>query len=254
MRLCRSAAGDRHGLDEEPQGSRRMAEMKTVSTDHLDRIVQFIRAKGGGEVSLSDVVALAEVTVDSLSTFFRSIDMAVYRELADIASFITNMKEEVGRLQPNDLKHTRIPAAGMELDAIVKATEKATDTIMGAAEEVMAADADDPAYKAMVDERMLLIFEACSFQDITGQRVAKVIETLKHIEARVSRFAEAINAADAEGFTTEDERRREERKIRNILHGPQLAGEGVMQAEVDALFDRPAAAGSRQDDVDILFR
>jgi chemotaxis protein CheZ len=229
--------------------------MKKVSTDHLDRIVQFVRQKGNGEVSLSDVVGLAEVTVESLSSFFRSIDMAVYRELSDIAAFITNMKSEVGRLQPNDLKHSRIPAAGMELDAIVKATEKATDTIMGAAEELMAADASDPAaYKAMVDERMLLIFEACSFQDITGQRVAKVIETLKHIEARVSRFAEAINAADAEGYLTEEEKRREERKLKNILHGPQLSGEGVDQNDVDALFDKPAKKASKQDDIDALFK
>ncbi|MDP3547092.1 MAG: protein phosphatase CheZ, partial [Phreatobacter sp.] len=152
-------------------------------------------------------------------------------------------------------KHSRIPAAGMELDAIVKATEKATDTIMGAAEELMAADASDPAaYKAMVDERMLLIFEACSFQDITGQRVAKVIETLKHIEARVSRFAEAINAADAEGYLTEEEKRREERKLKNILHGPQLSGEGVDQNDVDALFDKPGKKASRQDDIDAMFK
>ncbi len=229
--------------------------MKKVSTDHLDRIVQFIRTKGNGDVSLGDVVALAEVTVESLSSFFRSIDMAVYRELSDIASFITNMKVEVGRLQPNDLKHSRIPAAGMELDAIVKATEKATDTIMGAAEELMAADASDPvAYKAMVDERMMLIFEACSFQDITGQRVAKVIETLKHIESRVTRFADAISAADADGYLSEEERRREERKLKNILHGPQLDGEGVDQSDVDALFAKPAKKGSNQDDVDALFK
>ncbi len=91
----------------------------------------------------------------------------------------------------------------------------------------------------MVDERMMLIFEACSFQDITGQRVAKVIDTLKHIEMRVTRFADAINAADADGYLSEDERRREERKIKNILHGPQLDGEGVDQNDVDALFAKP---------------
>lgn len=229
--------------------------MKSVSTDHLDRIVDFVRAKREREVSLADVVGLAEVTVESLSAFFRAIDNSVYRELSEIAAFITNMKAEIGRLQPNDLKESRIPAAGQELDAIVKATEKATDTIMGAAEEVMAGDPSDPAaYKAMVDERMLLIFEACSFQDITGQRVAKVIETLKHIEARVSRFAEAIKAADAEGYMTEEERRRAEHKARNILHGPSLAGEGVAQDDVDALFGQPAADTSAQDDVDALFR
>lgn len=234
--------------------------MKSVSTAHLDRIVDYVRTKRERDVSLADVVGLAEVTVESLSSFFRAIDNSVYRELAEIAAFITTMKAEIGRLQPNDLKQSRIPAAGMELDAIVKATEKATDTIMGAAEEVMAGDAADPGYKAMVDERMMLIFEACSFQDITGQRVAKVVETLKHIEARVSRFADAINAADAEGYMTEEERQREERKVKNILHGPQLSGEGVGQADVDALFDKPIAkpAGaqpaSAQDEVDALFR
>lgn len=227
--------------------------MKSVSTDHLDRIVDFVKTKREGDVSLADVVNLAEVTVESLSTFFRAIDNSVYRELSDIASFITNMKEEIGRLQPNDLKKKRIPAAGQELDAIVKATEKATDTIMGAAEEVMAGDAADPGYKAMVDERMMLIFEACSFQDITGQRVAKVIETLKHIESRVSRFAAAIQSADAEGYMNEEERRREERKRQNILHGPQLDGDGVDQSDVDALFDRNDKA-SPQDDVDALFK
>lgn len=229
--------------------------MKSVSTDHLDRIVEFVRTKRERDVSLADVVGLAEVTVESLSTFFRAIDNSVYRELSDIASFITNMKAEIGRLQPNDLKQSRIPAAGQELDAIVKATEKATDTIMGAAEEVMAGDPSDPtAYKTMVDDRMMLIFEACSFQDITGQRVAKVIETLKHIESRVSRFAEAINAADADGYMSEEERRREERKVKNILHGPQLDGEGVDQDDVDALFAKPAKPKAAQDDIDALFK
>lgn len=229
--------------------------MKSVSTEHLDRIVEFVRAKRERDVSLADVVGLAEVTVESLSSFFRSIDMSVYRELSDIAAFITNMKAEIGRLQPNDLKQSRIPAAGLELDAIVKATEKATDTIMSAAEEVMAADISDPAaYKTIVDDRMMLIFEACSFQDITGQRVAKVVETLKHIEARVSRFAEAINAADAEGYMTDAERQREERKLQNILHGPQLDGEGVGQGDVDALFDKPLPAATNQDTIDALFK
>jgi chemotaxis protein CheZ len=227
--------------------------MKSVSTEPLDRIIEFVRAKRERDVSLADVVSLAGLTVESLSTFFRSIDMSVYRELSEIAAFITNMKQEIGRLQPNDLKESRIPAAGQELDAIVKATERATDAIMSAAEDVMALEPTDPAaYKAQVDARMMEIFEACSFQDITGQRVAKVVETLKHIESRVSRFAEAINAADADGYMSDDERQREERKIKNILHGPQLDGEGVDQSGVDALFGtKPASA---QESIDALFK
>ncbi|CUU43136.1 protein phosphatase CheZ [Blastochloris viridis] len=195
------------------------------------------------EVSLSDVVALAEITAESLQAFFVTLDKAVYRELREIAEYIQSMKEEIGALQVHDLKETRIPAAGLELDAIVKATEAATNSIMTAAEEIMSADASDPdAYKAFVDERMMAVFEACSFQDITGQRIAKVVETLKAIESRVGRFAEATRTRDAGGFASDEEATRAARAERLLLHGPQLAGQGVSQSDVDSMLNDAAPA------------
>src|SRR2546423_11746396 len=108
---------------------------------------------------------------------------------------------------------------------------------MACAEAVMGADAgDQAAYKALVDEKMMIIFEACSFQDITGQRIAKVVETLQHIEERVSRFAEVMQAKDIDGFLTEQERERAARKEKLMLHGPPPAGGGVDQAKVDEMF------------------
>jgi chemotaxis protein CheZ len=148
------------------------------------------------------------------------------------------MRTEIGALQVNDLKESRIPSAGQELGAIVAATEAATDTIMTCAETLMGADASDPvAYKALVDEKMMVIFEACSFQDITGQRIAKVVETLQHIETRVARFAEVMKASDIQGFLSDDERARAERNEKNLLNGPQLDGKGVDQASVDKMFN-----------------
>jgi chemotaxis protein CheZ len=97
-------------------------------------------------------------------------------------------------------------------------------------------DSDHAAYKALVDEKMMIIFEACSFQDITGQRVSKVVETLQHIEARVARFAEVMKANDIRGFLNDVERERAERKEKFLLNGPQLAGEGVDQSDVDKMF------------------
>ncbi|MBV9427083.1 MAG: chemotaxis protein [Bradyrhizobiaceae bacterium] len=163
------------------------------------------------------------------------MDSAVHRELREIAAYIAAMKAEIAGLHFNELKHTRIPAAGQELDAIVKATEAASNTIMECAEAVLAADASDPAFKSMVDEQMLIVFEACSFQDITGQRVAKVIETLKHIEARVARFSDALRVRDTAGFVSEAERTSAERKERLLLNGPALDG-NERQSEVDRLF------------------
>ena len=168
-------------------------------------------------------------------------DSAIRRELKDIADYIQALRREICALQANDLRHRRIPAAGEELAAIVKATEQASNTIMECAEAAMAADPSDPvAYKAFVAERMTAVFEACAFQDITGQRVAKVVETLEHIEARVSRFAEATGAKDASGPANNKEAIEAERKLRLFIHGPSLADGGE-------------AESSSQDDIDRLF-
>jgi chemotaxis protein CheZ len=112
---------------------------------------------------------------------------------------------------------------------------------MECAETVMGADVADPAaYKALVEEKMLVVFEACSFQDITGQRIAKVVEALQHIEQRVAHFADVMDARDIEGFLTESERASAERKQRLFIHGPPLEREAIRQPEVDELL-QPAA-------------
>jgi chemotaxis protein CheZ len=211
--------------------------MALADASHFDRLVEFLKQKRD-DVTFHDIITLAEIAAQSMQGFFQAMDAKVYRELREIAGYIESMRHEIGALQVNDLKDTHIPSAGEELDAIVQATETATNTIMECAEAVIAADAGDPAaYKALIDEKMMVIFEACSFQDITGQRIAKVVETLQHIEQRVSRFADVMQAKDIEGFLTEHERARAERKQKNLLNGPQLAGQGVDQALVDEMFN-----------------
>jgi chemotaxis protein CheZ len=210
--------------------------MAVADASHFDGLIDFLRQKREN-VTFHDIIKLAEVSAQSLQSFFHAMDTKVYGELREIAQYIESMRQKIGMLQVNDLKNSRIPSAGQELGAIVQSTEKATNTIMECAEAVMAADAGDPAaYKALVEEKMMIIFEACSFQDITGQRIAKVVETLQHIEERVSRFADVMNAKDIDGFLTEQERERAARKEKYLLHGPQLAGGGVDQAKVDEMF------------------
>jgi chemotaxis protein CheZ len=211
--------------------------MARSNAEQLDQIASYLKDRRSGTINFADVISLAEIATQSLRTFYATMDATVYKELQDIAGYIEAMKGEIGGLQANELKESRIPAAGEELSAIVKATENATNTIMECAETLMAADASDPvAYKALVDAKMMVIFEACSFQDITGQRVGKVVDTLQHIEARVSRFATAVRTEDQEGYLDESEQARAERRKRLMLHGPQLDGKGIAQSDVDSMF------------------
>src|SRR5215216_2750020 len=123
--------------------------MAVADASHFDGLISFLKQKRDN-ITFHDIISLAEVAAQSMQGFFQAMDAKVYRELREIAGYIESMRGEIGALQVNDLKNTRIPSAGEELGAIVQATETATNTIMECAEALMGADASDPAaYKAL---------------------------------------------------------------------------------------------------------
>lgn len=227
----------------------RLDLVASMKQENIARVIDFLQENKNrqGEVSLTDVMHLAEVMSGSMFDFLSTVQPAVTEELTAIAKEITRMKEEISQLRATDMTGNKIPDAGRELDAIVEATEDATNTIMEAAEDIMGADTSDPeAYQELVSNKMISIFEACTFQDITGQRISKVVETLRYIDERVSSFIEHLRIpADLDAAIEETDKDRRKREL--ILHGPQHAGEGVSQDDIDALL------GGAQADIDKLF-
>lgn len=162
----------------------------------------------------------------------------IARELTMVADYITRLKNEIGALRANELYRTRLPGAHDELGNVVTATASATNSIMAAAEEILGYDDDTlEAYRERVQAKVMEIFEACSFQDITGQRITRVVEHLAQVEKRLSRFASAVNARDAEVSMDKEEAAKKARKEVFLLHGPQDAKDAVAQSDIDALFD-----------------
>src|SRR5438552_1408926 len=75
--------------------------------------------------------------------------------------------------------------------------------------------------------------------------LADVVETLQHIDDRISRFAEAVRTKDLTNYISEADRVREERKRDLLLHGPQLEGEGIEQEDIDMLLAGGVRAGEQ---------
>ncbi|WP_025898098.1 protein phosphatase CheZ [Sneathiella glossodoripedis] len=148
-----------------------------------------------------------------------------------MVNFIVSARSEISQIRPKDLKRDKLPRAGKELDAIVEATESATNQIMEAAEKIMDARVTEAN---VVNDACMDIFEACSFQDITGQRISKVVSTLEYIETYLDKLTAAWghdenSEAAVEAADPEDEEAA-------LLNGPALAGEGVDQDYVDDMF------------------
>ena len=169
---------------------------------------------------------------------------AYKRELSVIYGAVERTRTEMTALGVEAQSNERTARASRELEAIVGGTEQATRSILQAAEEIdQAANALSASVKGSheqglahdVQERVVQIFEACNFQDLTGQRVGHVLETLKFVEEHIARLLAIWQ--DVEQFKPvaldvdpEDDRR--------FLNGPKLADDGghSTQADIDGMF------------------
>jgi chemotaxis protein CheZ len=162
-------------------------------------------------------------------------------ELEGLGRTIARAKAEIAALKVEDIRDAHIPSATDELDAIVDHTAHATNEILDCCETLeqlqseLSGEAADKLQGAVTR-----IYEACSFQDITGQRIGKVVTALKAIEARISAVVSTASGMPgpeaapvaAPATKAKDDKRTEGEKLAN---GPQLPGSGVSQSEIDRL-------------------
>lgn len=162
---------------------------------------------------------------------------AAVNELREIADYITKLKRGIAALRAQELTRDRIPMAHDELGSVVAATASATNRIMESAEAMLAIKAKTlDEYRNQVEAHIGDIFEACTFQDITGQRISKVVDALGQLEKRLSQFSTVVNVRDGEADHDPEEARRKARAETLLLNGPQLKGPATPQDAIDALF------------------
>jgi len=164
-------------------------------------------------------------------------------ELTGLFRYLERVREEIAAISRPADEEYQFESMGEQLDAIVKATEKATNTIMQATENSITAVGElrkgitDPAQITLLDQIVSDdndILEACSFQDITGQRVSKVIKSVTYVEERVNALIDVWGKDEVASVEVEGEVKTEDEKL---LAGPQMEGKGLDQAAIDALFD-----------------
>lgn len=167
-------------------------------------------------------------------------------ELDSIYEAIAKTKHEIATLHSTTSADSRDMArVTNELDAVVIGTEGATETILASAEFIdetantlsARLSGQDAELANDIQERVVQIFEACNFQDLTGQRITKVISTLRFIEDRIVRMMDIWGGI--ESFQTiEPDTMPVREGDAALLNGPSLqTDEGVAsQDDIDALF------------------
>ena len=166
-------------------------------------------------------------------------------ELELIHAALKRSREEVATLGVRAALPPDIARASRELGAVVCGTERATQQVLQAAEDIdQRANTLSAALKSEherdlandIRDAVVQILEACNFQDLTGQRVGKVVETLAFLEEHVGRLMEIWRGIEQFKPIMLDDGPGGDRKF---LNGPKLAGDAghSSQNDIDLLFD-----------------
>lgn len=195
-----------------------------------------------GTVKIAEISDVVASILATMKGDLSAIDVKLYEELESLSKFIDEAKADIAALRPDEVKEEFLPTAADELEAIVEATGEATNSIMDAVmevEDVMGKLKGKNAEKLM--DATTKIYEACGFQDITGQRITKVVKALGEIEMKIdgllNAFGDEIAKYKAANPKEETEvvETQEESSDEDLLHGPQLKNDAMSQDDIDAL-------------------
>jgi chemotaxis protein CheZ len=186
------------------------------------------------EVEPEMFTEVVRAVLTTISDDLTAKEATLLREVEELGRTISTAKAEIATLRVDDITGRDIPFATDELDAIVNHTAHATHAILESCEmldEVSGTISGDPAAK--LQAATTRIYEACSFQDITGQRITKVVTTLKTIEAKVAQIVSTFGSS-TEGL--ESDMNRPATSIEaDLLNGPQLPAHAMDQSDIDKL-------------------
>lgn len=166
---------------------------------------------------------------------------AVWEGVNAIQTAISSTRGEMATLHAEGMNGAKLNRATDELDAVVVDTEAATETILSSAEMIddlagklsKALEGEQKEKAELIHEQAIRIFEACNFQDITGQRIKKTVSLLKFIETRIHNMMSIWSS-----FADQDTKQNEREGDAALLNGPALASDDdvVSQDDIDSLF------------------
>ena len=132
-----------------------------------------------------------------------SMEISATVQLVDFSE--TNLSGQLARIQDQMASVLAVPNqqarnSGLELEAVVQVTETAANQIMEAAEAIdtwLRDGSRDADGLQAVSGRINSIFEACSFQDLTSQRIRRAIAHLQQVDDMLAGIASGTKTASS---------------------------------------------------------
>jgi chemotaxis protein CheZ len=234
------------GVDIGPMHREIMAELRAIRAQMAGGSAPRAAVTESAEASVAREIAEANALLETYRAQIEQCEKLKV-ELDLIHDAINRTKREIAVLHGKSFNGDEMAKVNGELGAVVGGTEHATQQILESVEAIdQAASALSKNVSAdqqkllseEIQERVVAIFEACNFQDLTGQRISKVMQTMKFIEQHINEMMNiwgGVDAIKSHAPPIIDTREGDDR----LLNGPKLDGDAghASQDDIDALFD-----------------
>lgn len=166
------------------------------------------------------------------------------QELQKLSDVILETRREIASLSSSK-NGQKINSVTDQLDAVVGDTEKATNSILEAVESIEdkneslqlhASSPEEVENIEAISSAVMKIYEACNFQDVTGQRISKVVTTLSFVDERISKMIDILGGEEElQELDVVEMVQQFDEDVE--LSGPRPEGHEISQEEIDSLFD-----------------
>ena len=212
--------------------------MRDGAPADLNTQLSAIRARHAG-CQPELVAELVQAILEALQPNARVRDAAVPLDAGNLDRVIARANEKLANPRVGGVPAFEFGFAAGQLDATLTHTAAATDQILDVCEMLDQLARDLGALRGrrtrqaseQLRDATRRIYEACGFQDITGQRITKVVDAINGIETGIARIVSALGP-------TETGSRKSRTRLdvgSRLLDGPQAATSAMAQVEIDRL-------------------
>ena len=163
---------------------------------------------------------------------------ALPEELMEQIGRLVDTYEELHRLAAGVAsQNDNVSDSSEQLQDVLQHTERATSDILTRAthiSELVGGEGIPETVQQGVAEDVTAIYEACNFQDVSGQRIKKVLSYLSVLETQM---AQLISMVRLDKGTEQGAEEQEKESPDDLKNGPQLSHEALNQDDIDQLFN-----------------
>lgn len=193
-----------------------------------------LQEKNSGLIDINNIDDIIRQFLNVINPYLANNEkQAIYNQIEMILAQFVSLKRDISNISDEILDDNFIPDIAMNLRSVVIQTEKSVTGILDVSDEISALSSkiEDASIREELLIKSTKILELCNFQDLTGQRIQKIVHHLTEIESIMYKMLHALRP-------DMKLRSRHKSQQEKLLNGPQKEEHTPSQNDIDCLFDK----------------